>query len=265
MAGISALSSITKLFSGGGLFGGLFGGGGGSGGGGLFSGIGSLFSGFGGLFGGGGAAAGGGGLFSGIGSLFSGFLPFLALSRGGIIPSAAGGTIVEHSLPQTVKSGLRSLAANGQAGMFGGSKLLPHADGSLRVNDGKGGRLIIGHPDEMVVPAPETRAILSAMSSSKLPSASGGMILAAANNNWSLPSVGPRAIAAPANSNLSSTISAGLQSAAAGGALGGGGDTHQYSINVSAIDSRSGAQFLMQHSDTIARSLSRSVRNFQTR
>jgi hypothetical protein len=57
-------------------------------------------------------------------------------------------------------------------------------------------------------------------------------------------------------------ISGALQAAVAGGGIGGG--THQYSINVSAIDSRSGAQFLMGHADAIAAAMSSARRNFSS-
>jgi hypothetical protein len=268
MAGVSLISQISKLFGSGGFLGGLFGG---SGGGGLFSGLTSMFGAD--LFTGGAAAATGGGglfggLFGGFGSLFS-FLPALfALDKGGILPSAAGGTIVDHALPSTVKSGLRALAANSNVGSFASSKIITHPDGGLGVNDGKGGRLIIGHPGEMVVPPAETRVILNSMKGGSLPSAAGGMILSAANSNWQLPSsFGPRAAPAMAVGHdlvLPNRIGQGFQALAGGpGARLGGGDVHNTSITVSAIDSRSGAQFLMNNADVIASALGRARRNFR--
>jgi hypothetical protein len=279
MGGLSLLSQVSKLFGSGGMLGGLFGGSS-SGGGGLFSGLTSMFGGgglfgggLGGLFSGGGAAAGAtaatgggllGGLFGGIGSLFTGLFGLFGLDKGGIIPSAAGGTIVDHALPATVKGGLRALAANSNVGAFAGGKLITHPDGGLGVNDGKGGRLIIGHPGELVVPAPETRVILNAMKGGSLPSAAGGMIVAAASKSWSVGSAGPQHLPVPAaNTNLPSRISQGLQMAVGDSGPGrSSGDTHNYAISVSAIDSRTGAQFLMAHADTIASALGRSRRNF---
>lgn len=92
-----------------------------------------------------------------------------------------------------------------------------------------------------------------------------GGIIPAAAGGWALPSSfgSDRVLSAlsPGEMVLPRQISQGLQTAIGGGGFGGG-DTHQYSINVNAIDARSGAQFLMSHSDTIAASLGRSRRNF---
>jgi hypothetical protein len=68
---------------------------------------------------------------------------------------------------------------------------------------------------------------------------------------------------------IPANLSAGLQNMVARGGAndnGGsaGGDTHNYAIHVHAIDSRSGAQFLMSHSDAIAASLHRAKRNFNS-
>jgi len=95
--------------------------------------------------------------------------------------------------------------------------------------------------------------------------AAGGMIVPAAAGGWSLPgSFGSdRVLSAltPGEMVLPRQISGALQAAVAGGGFGGG-EVHNTSINVSAIDSRSGAQWLMGHADTIAAAVSRSRRNF---
>jgi hypothetical protein len=102
--------------------------------------------------------------------------------------------------------------------------------------------------------------IFSLLSGAAFAFSRGGIVPSAAGG-WALPSF---AGAQPALLHsremvLPAQISEGLQSAIAGGGLGGG----PMVINLSAIDLRSGAQFLMSHSDTIARSLSRARRNFQ--
>jgi hypothetical protein len=96
--------------------------------------------------------------------------------------------------------------------------------------------------------------------------AAGGMIVPSAAGGWALPgSFGSdRVLSAltPGEMVLPRQISGALQAAVAGGGIGGG--THQYSINVSAIDSRSGAQFLMGHADAIAAAMSSARRNFSS-
>ncbi|HXJ62426.1 MAG TPA: hypothetical protein VNN79_01615, partial [Actinomycetota bacterium] len=93
-----------------------------------------------------------------------------------------------------------------------------------------------------------------------IPSAAGGMVAGG----------GTLAVLHPREMVLPSAISGGLQSMIARGGAndnGGatGGDTHNYAIHVHAIDTRSGAQFLMSHSDAIAASLHRAKRNFNAR
>jgi len=187
------------------------------------------------LFGGGGGGGGFGGIFSLIGGLFG-------LEKGGVVPSAAGGMVVGA----------------------GGA-----------VPDGKGGRLIVAHPQEMVLPARESRGLSNLLGSFQAgPPPEGGLgrIL---SMRMMVPSVPHFAQGAweidrdmlgmlhQGEQIIPSSYAAGLR------AMGGGapttsspsvtyGDTH---VHLSAIDSRSGAQFLMAHSDTIGKALYRAHRN----
>lgn len=97
--------------------------------------------------------------------------------------------------------------------------------------------------------------------------AAGGMIVPSAAGGWALPgSFGSDQVLSaltPGEMVLPRQISGALQAAVAGGG-GIGGGSHNYSINVSAIDSRSGAQFLMGHADAIAAAMSSARRNFSS-
>jgi hypothetical protein len=93
-----------------------------------------------------------------------------------------------------------------------------------------------------------------------IPSAAGGLSV---NDGKG----GTLAIVHPRETVLPAHLSTGIQNMISrGGGNDNGssssGDTHHYNINVNSIDSRSGAQFLMAHSDSIARSLNRARRNF---
>jgi GNAT superfamily N-acetyltransferase len=299
---LALLMALQKLMGSGGLLGGLFGGGGqgGQGGGGQGGqGGGGLFGWLGGLFGGGGSGGGGAGTgvqglttaanqaapalqgltgstttassgltgFSGLlGSLFSGgqggggggiiggvlgFVPkilggLFALEKGGVIPSAAGGMVV--------------------GGMMVG--------GGGAVADGKGGRLIVAHPNEMVLPAPISRGLQNLIASAAPPPPDGGLgrilgmtmmggrqIPHFAQGAWEVDRdmVG---LLHHGEQVIPSSFAEGLRGASGGGSPAGPsvnyGDTH---VHLSAIDSRSGAAFLMAHSDTIAKSFFRAHRN----
>lgn len=297
LAGLSLVGNVSKLFSGGGLLGGLFGGGGAAAAG---------------------AAGTAGAATGGVSSLLS-FLPFLALEGGGIIsasagaivpqasiqsssggdvpdwlkfispaaslfsmfsskegtviPSAAGGLHVqETSLSSSIKTGLHHLAKTSNVGGFKNAQFVSHAGGAMGVNDGKGGRIAIVHPGELIVPQAETKMILNSMSGAHVTSSEAGGLVAPGSLSVgsapampkisvSSPSMGFKAVAA--NQNL------GSQGAKFGGdnVVSMNGDTHHhhYAVNISAIDSRSGAQFVMRHSDDIAQSLSKSRRSFNGR
>jgi hypothetical protein len=193
------------------------------------------------LLGGGGGGGGGG-----IGGIF-GFIPkilggLFALEGGGVIPSAAGGMMVGA----------------------GGS-----------VADGKGGRLIIAHPQEMVLPARQARGLSNLLANFEpsAPSAGGlGRILSMRMMTPTIPHFAQGAweldrdmvgMLHRGEQVIPSSYAEGLRAAGGGGASTSGpsityGDTH---VHLSAIDSRSGAQFLMAHSDTIAKSMFRAHRN----
>jgi hypothetical protein len=284
-AGISLLSSIGKMFSGGGMLGGLFGGGSG------------------GLFGGGGG--GGGGLFGGLGSIFSlltapftgGFSLFgglLGFEKGGVISSSMGGDVVpfqipsaaggmhvqETSLSGTIQNGIRQLAQTGNVVPFQSGRVIPSAAGGLGVSDGKGGRLAIVHPGELVVPASETRMILHAINdntvASQVPSAAGGMLVGGSSGTSSR--------------DISSRISVPSRISHGFNAVDGGRGFEDRSsslrssnlvesretssspiyndstnIHIHAISPRDGADFIMRNSDAIAKSLGTARRNFNGR
>src|SRR5262249_26442201 len=147
------------------------------------------------------------------------------------------------------------------------------ADGA--VPDGKGGRLIVAHPQEMVLPAREARGLSNLLGSFQAahPSEGGlGRVLSMRMMTPTLPHFaagawetdrGVLGTLHQGEAVLPSTFAAGLP------AMGGGasttsspsitsGDTH---VHLSAIDSRSGAQFLMAPSDAIAKSFFRAHRN----
>ena len=174
---------------------------------------------------------GGGGGGGGIGSIFGLIGGIFGLESGGVIPSAAGG---------------------------------------MKVNDGKGGTLAIVHPQEMVLPAPISRGLQSLISTPPAePPASLGQLLGLVKTvphfdqgAWEI----DRNMVGMLHSGeqiIPSSYAEGLRRAGGGGPGAGGpsisyGDTH---VHLSAIDSRSGAAFLMSHSDTIAKSFFRAHRN----
>jgi len=280
---LALITALQKLVGG---LGGLFGGGGGNQGGqggGLFGGILSLF--------GGGGSSGGGvqqmanaanqaapalqdltsstnnasgsvtGFAGMLGSLFSGGggggggilgsvigLPFkllgglIGLEGGGVIPSAAGGMVVGA----------------------GGA-----------VADGKGGRLIVAHPQEMVLPAREARGLSNLLGNFQAgPPPEGGLgrIL---SMRMMVPNVPHFAQGAweidrdmlgmlhQGEAILPSSYAAGLRAMGGSAATTSSpsvtyGDTH---VHLSAIDSRSGAQFLMANADTIGKAFFKAHRN----
>jgi hypothetical protein len=103
-------------------------------------------------------------------------------------------------------------------------------------------------------------SIFGLSSGGVIPSAAGGFAVPDGKGG-SLAVVHPQEMVLPAH------ISGGLQNMISNGGANdntGGqssGDTHNYNISVNAIDTRSGVQFLMSHSDAVAQSLSRARRN----
>jgi hypothetical protein len=107
------------------------------------------------------------------------FAAMLSAKDGTVVPSAAGGLHVqETSLSSSIKTGIKNLALNGQSTMFNTSKQISGPGGSLAVNDGKGGRVAVVHPGELIVPAAETKLVLAAIKGNTVvPSAAGGLLL----------------------------------------------------------------------------------------
>jgi hypothetical protein len=173
----------------------------------------------------------GGGLFGGLGGMFGG--------------GAGGGGLF---------GGLFSGVGSMFSGLFGG---------------GAGGGLFGGGLFSGIGSMFSFLPFLALNRGGIIPAAAGGMLVSAANDNWGLPAKfgSDRVLSAltPGEMVLPTRISQGLQQAFAdGGVKLGGGDVHHYSVSVSAIDSRSGAQFLMNHADVIAGALNRSRRSFRT-
>jgi hypothetical protein len=193
----------------------------------------------GGLLGSLGGGGGGGGGMGGFGQIFGMLGGLFGLEKGGVIPSAAGGMMV------------------GAGGAVG---------------DGKGGRLIIAHPQEMVLPAREARGLSNLLAQGEAPGSGGiGKILSMrmmtgmphfASGAWEVDH-DMMGMLHQGEQVIPSSYAQGLREAAAGGPGNAGpsisyGDTH---VHLSSIDSRSGAQFLMNHSDAIAKSFFKAHRN----
>lgn len=115
--------------------------------------------------------------------------PIVSAKDGTLIESAAGGLQVQHaSLSTSIRTGLRSMAAEGQTDGFRNSRLIPSRRDNLSVNDGKGGRLIVAHPGELVVPAAESSVILARISAGSVASAADGMVVPGASRTILMPS-----------------------------------------------------------------------------
>jgi hypothetical protein len=87
--------------------------------------------------------------------------PVISAAAGTIMPlsidSAAGGMQVkEHSLPASIRSGIRQMATSGRLAPFRSARM---TGSGPPVADGKGGRLIVAHEGEMIVPAADTKVI----------------------------------------------------------------------------------------------------------
>jgi hypothetical protein len=133
----------------------------------------------------------------------------------------------------TLSSGTSALDALAPALLAAeGGAVIPSAAGGMTVNDGKGGRLIIGHPDEMVLPSGISVGLQD---------------MIAKGSGWSIPR-------APAPNTISP--------APAGG--GQGGDTHiTHNWDIDGVLSTHDFQrLLMANSDTIARAGARASRDF---
>src|SRR5215469_10910341 len=91
-----------------------------------------------------------------------------------------------------------------------------------------------------------------------IPSAAGGMIVPRFQGGGILSMLHMNEMVLPSH------ISTMVQNMAANGNAPGGGVTHEVHFNISAIDPKSGAQFLMNNSDTIARAYARSHRAYST-
>lgn len=91
-----------------------------------------------------------------------------------------------------------------------------------------------------------------------IPSAAGGMIVPRFQGGGILSMLHMNEMVLPSH------ISQFVQNAAANNNGGGGGVGHTVHFNISAIDAKSGAQFLMNNSDTIARAYARSHRAYST-
>ena len=145
----------------------------------------------------------------------------------------------------------------------------------MKGDDGKGGTLAIVHPQEMVLPAPISRGLQSLISQGTAQpqgNASLGQLLGLVRSGPAMPHFEHGAweidrdmvgMLHQGEQIVPSSYAEGLRLAAGGGPPSSGpsvsyGDTH---VHLSAIDSRSGAQFLMAHSDAIAKSFFRAHRN----
>lgn len=170
--------------------------------------FGSLFSGIGGIF----------SIFKGIGSLF--------FDSGGIFPSAAQGTLV------------------GEHGAISLPKMLSNSGPNL---DGRGGRLIVAHPGEMIVPAAHTSELIR---KGIIQSAAGGMIV---DGRGSL----------NLGSNVNETISNLMNSMSNDNSTTvNEGDTH---ISISALDHRSVAQLIASQPEAVAQAFARGRRSFNSK
>lgn len=225
--GGSVISMLSKLVGKGGLFGGLFGGSDPSKSGDLAAGQagGSLA----------GQAIGGiptaftGGLFPTVANLFG----------AGTTGQTSSGSPLSSifSIFSTIFSALFSLEGGG---------VIPSAAGGIQVPDGKGGVLMIGHPEEVMLPAPLAKGfqgIIKNGAGLNIPTPNSvGSLSTGLSDTLSRSGVGPPEPAGPASS---STINE--------------GDTH---FHVQAIDGASVARFFDKHRDSIARSVSKARRNF---
>lgn len=187
----------------------------------------------------------------------------LFAEQGAIIPSAAGGMqIKESSLPVGVKHDLREMARSGNVGMFSMARMVPGRTGMNAFDDGKGGRWIVAHDGEMVVPATETRMILGALNSSPI-SAEGGLALDAPLGG----SINPRGIRIPAmvSAGIRDTIADNSTSIVGPRTSVNNTTTLHYSANTTGYHpykSRAEMEGLLrQHGGTVLNYLERAIRN----
>jgi hypothetical protein len=209
-------------------------------------------------------SSGGGGMLSGASSAVSGFSSAIKLATsasslfGSSTNSAASSIMGTVSKVTSLLSSVMGMLGGGGGGGLGGigsifsglsglGSLFGLAGGTSSTPRGpilvgeKGPEILYQRGGLGVMPAHQTRAFLSGIPQGASGFWAGGITLPSHSSNR-------MQIAPPSNDNSGS-----------GNANGNSGDTH---IHVHAIDSRSGAQFLMAHSDAIAASLNRARRNF---